>query len=145
MADLNELEQIRLEKLARLKASGKEAYPGRVHRTHTTAEAIQAFEGASDGPQTEIEVVGRLRSIRRMGKVTFAHIEDGAGRLQLYLRADDLGQPEVTLFNDVFDLGDFVQARGTMFRTKTGEATLHVGVVGMLAKAISSLPAATEE
>ncbi|OGO70994.1 MAG: lysine--tRNA ligase [Chloroflexi bacterium RBG_19FT_COMBO_62_14] len=145
MADLNELEQIRLEKLARLKASGKEAYPGRVRRTHTTAEAIQAFERAGDGPQTEIEVVGRLRSIRRMGKVTFAHIEDGGGRLQLYLRADDLGQPEFTLFNDVFDLGDFVQARGTMFRTKTGEVTLHVGAVGMLAKAVSPLPAAKDE
>jgi lysyl-tRNA synthetase class 2 len=145
MADLNELERIRLEKLARLRKAGVEAYPRRVRRTHTAKQAIEAFEGAGDGPSAEVEVVGRLRSIRHMGKVTFAHIEDGSGRLQLYFKADDLGPDAFALFNDVFDLGDFIHARGTMFRTKTGEVTLRVAAFDMLAKAISPLPAAKEE
>jgi len=145
MGELNDLERVRLQKLARLREIGADAYPRRVRRTHTTQQAIQAFEAAGDGSPDEVEVVGRLRSIRRMGKVTFAHIEDGAGRLQLYLKADDLGPEAFSVFNDVFDLGDFVHARGTMFRTKTREATLHAASVGMLAKAISPLPAAKEE
>ncbi len=145
MAELNELEQVRLEKLARLREAGAEAYPPRVGRTHTTQQAIEAFEAAGVESSLEVEVVGRLRSIRRMGKVTFAHIEDGSGRLQLYFKSDDLGPDSFSLFNDVYDLGDFIHARGTMFRTKTGEATLRVAAFGMLAKAISPLPAAKEE
>jgi lysyl-tRNA synthetase class 2 len=145
MADLNELEQIRLQKLARLREAGAEPYPPRVRRTHTTLQAVQAFESAGDEASLEVEVVGRLRSIRRMGKVTFAHVEDGSGRLQLYFRSDDLGPEKFALFNDVYDLGDFMYARGTMFRTKTGEATLRVAAFEMLAKAISPLPAAKEE
>jgi lysyl-tRNA synthetase class 2 len=80
-----------------------------------------------------------------MGKVTFAHIEDGAGRLQLYMRRDDLGAERMALFTDLFDLGDFVQAGGTLFRTRTGEVSLHVAEFTMLAKALSPLPAAKEE
>jgi lysyl-tRNA synthetase class 2 len=144
MTDLNELERIRAAKIDALRAAGLDAYPARVERTHTCTRAIQDFEqqGERLGPVT---VVGRLRSMRSMGKTTFAHIEDGHGRLQLYFRLDELGQARMEAVNSLFDLGDFVQASGTVFRTRTGEATLQVRDVRMLAKAISPLPASKEE
>ena len=145
MDELTELERVRLKKLNRLREHGVEPFPRRATRTHYSHEAIQAFEDASDSDSVEATVVGRLRSVRKMGKATFAHVEDGTGRLQLYLRLDDLGEEGMTLFNENYDLGDFVQAKGTMFRTRTGEVSLHVTDIHMLAKALSPLPAAKEE
>ena len=80
-----------------------------------------------------------------MGKITFAHIEDGDGRIQLFFRMNDLGQNRVDFFDKMFDLGDFIQASGVMFRTRTGEVTLHVQDFRLLAKAVSPLPAAKDE
>jgi lysyl-tRNA synthetase class 2 len=80
-----------------------------------------------------------------MGKVTFAHIEDGTGRLQLFLRLDEIGEEKMSAFSDLFDLGDYMQASGTLFRTRTGEVTVRVGSFRMLAKALTPLPAAKEE
>jgi lysyl-tRNA synthetase, class II len=145
MADLNDLERLRLEKADRLRQSGVDLYPARVERTHTTAEAIASLQEAVEGEAITATVVGRLRSIRRMGRATFAHLEDGAGLLQLYLRSDDLGGEAYELFHEAFDLGDFVQAGGTMFRTRTGEISLHVDRLIMISKAVSPLPAAKEE
>jgi lysyl-tRNA synthetase, class II len=142
---LNELEQLRVDKVERLRARGIEPYPRRSARTHTTEQAIHSFMASTEGGVVQGTVVGRLRSIRKMGKVSFAHIEDGYGRLQLYLRADDLGHDLLELFNQEFDLGDFVQAGGRMFRTRSGEVSLHVQEISILAKAISPLPAAKEE
>lgn len=141
----SELERIRLEKLERLRRAGMDPYPTRSRRTHTAAEALRAFAEASPGQTVEASVVGRLRSIRTMGKTTFAHAEDGSGRLQLYFRADDLGAERLSLFNDEFDLGDFIQASGHLFKTRTGEATLHVSDFTMLAKSLQPLPASKEE
>ncbi|MBM3121823.1 MAG: lysine--tRNA ligase [Chloroflexi bacterium] len=145
MAELNDLERLRLEKAEALRRAGVEPYPTTARRTHTTVEAVQAFEAAASGAQISAAIVGRLRSVRHMGKVTFAHVEDGHGRLQLYLRADELGAERTALFADQFDLGDFVEAEGTLFRTKTGEVSLHVRTFRMLAKSISPLPAGKEE
>jgi lysyl-tRNA synthetase class 2 len=145
MAELSELERVRFEKMQSLQRAGQQPFPRKANRTHTTQQAKQAFEAAGDQVQVEATVVGRLRSIRKMGKVTFAHIEDGAGRLQLFLRADELGSDMLAFFSDHFDLGDFIEARGFMFRTRSGEVTLHVQAFRMLAKAISPLPAAKEE
>ena len=80
-----------------------------------------------------------------MGKITFAHIEDMDGRVQLFLRANDLGEEQLDLFDRDFDLGDFVQATGEMFRTRTGEVTLRVSAFRMLSKAVTPLPAAKDE
>jgi lysyl-tRNA synthetase class 2 len=145
MAELTDLERIRLEKLNRLREMGMEPFPRQTTRTHTTHEAIQGFEDAKDGEEVKVTVVGRLRSVRKMGKTIFAHIEDGAGRLQLYLRSDDLGEELIKLFNENYNLGDFLQAEGTMFRTRTGEVTLHVADLCILAKSLSPLPASKEE
>jgi lysyl-tRNA synthetase class 2 len=142
------LEQNRLEKVHRLRAEDIEPYPNRAERTHTSQEAIRAFEKAEaedNGTPVQATLAGRIRSMRPMGKITFAHIEDGQGRIQLFLRANDIGKEQVDFFNREFDLGDFVQASGTMFRTRTGEPTLRVNAFRMLAKAITPLPAAKDE
>ncbi|MEJ2710429.1 MAG: lysine--tRNA ligase [Anaerolineales bacterium] len=142
------LEQNRLEKVHRLRAENIEPYPNRAERTHTSQEAIREFEKVEteDNDATiAATLAGRIRSMRPMGKITFAHIEDGEGRIQLFLRANDIGKEQVDLFNREFDLGDFVQASGTMFRTRTGEPTLRVNAFRMLAKAITPLPAAKDE
>ena len=80
-----------------------------------------------------------------MGKITFAHIEDGAGRIQLFLRTNDLGKEKLDFFVKMFDLGDFIEAEGKMFRTRTGEVTLQVSDFKLLAKAVTPLPAAKDE
>ena len=147
-AEYTKLEKVRLEKIETLRAEGIEPYPTRAKRTHTSQEAIQAFEQAEAAGQEEpvtVTLAGRLRSIRTMGKITFAHIEDGYGRIQLFLRANDVGPEQLKFFNTEFDLGDFVQAEGEMFRTRTGEPTLRVSFFKMLAKAVTPLPAAKDE
>ena len=142
------IEQVRLDKVERLRQQGIEPYPTRAERTHTSLQAIQAFEQAEAAGQTEgvsAILTGRLRSMRPMGKITFAHIEDGDGRVQLFLRTNDLGAEQFDLFNREFDLGDFIQANGEMFRTKTGEVTLRVQSFRLLAKSITPLPAAKDQ
>lgn len=146
MPDYSSLEKIRLEKIDTLRSAGIEPYPRRAERTHTSSEAITAFEAAEkDARELIVSVAGRIRAMRPMGKITFTHIEDGAGRIQLFFRANELGQERLELFNRLFDLGDFIQARGVMFRTRTGEITLHVHDFELLAKAISPLPATKDE
>jgi lysyl-tRNA synthetase class 2 len=92
-----------------------------------------------------VTLAGRLRAMRLMGKITFAHIEDGDGRIQLFLGQNDLGEQLLELFNRELDLGDFVQASGEMFRTRSGEVTLRVENFRLLSKAITPLPAAKDE
>jgi lysyl-tRNA synthetase, class II len=142
------LELNRLEKINRLRERGIEPYPPRAERTHTSQEALAAFEkaeAAGGGETLQATLAGRIRSMRPMGKITFAHIEDGWGRIQLFLRANELGQDELDLFNREFDLGDFIQASGEMFRTRTGEVTLRVSALRMLAKGVTPLPAAKDQ
>jgi len=145
MTELKDLEQIRFEKMKRLKEAGMEPYPSRVQRTHTTQAALLAFKNVSEDEAVMATITGRIRSIRTMGKVVFTHIEDEAGKLQLFLRADDVGPEQLQLFKDAFDLGDFIQASGRMFSTRSGEVSLHVNEFHVIAKAISPLPAAKEE
>ena len=153
--EYSNLELNRLEKLQRLRSQGHEPYPTRAERTHTSQQAIRLFEAAeaaaaaagveSQAPPVTVALAGRLRAIRPMGKITFAHIDDVDGRIQLFLRANDVGQEALDLFSREFDLGDFLQASGEMFRTRTGEITLRVQSFRMLAKAVTPLPAAKDE
>ena len=138
MEKLSDLEKQRYLKLERIKARGIDPYPPRVRRTHTAAEAVSEFEaGKTDG---EIRLAGRLMSIRVMGKSTFAHIEDGSGRIQIYLRHDILGKEAYEFFRRDFDIGDFIEVTGQLFRTRTGEITLEVSDFKMLAKSLHPLP-----
>lgn len=141
--ELSDLERQRLESLERLRARGCDPYPARAERTHTAAQAIAAYETWGEG--LEVVVTGRLRSIRVMGRATFAHIEDETGKIQLLLRVNLLGEEVYEAFERDFDLGDFVEAKGHLIRTRTGEITVEVTRLRMLAKAISPLPWGKEQ
>ena len=143
--ELTDLEQQRLEKLERLQSEGIDPFPHRVERTHSAAEAVAALEADGDDGELTVTVCGRLRSLRTMGKVAFAHIEDGSGRIQLFFRADQVGKPALKSLERDFDLGDFVQASGTMMHTRSGEPSVLVKHYKMLAKAISPLPVGKEQ
>lgn len=143
-----ELERTRLEKLHTLQAEGLEPYPTRAEQTHTSQEAIDAFiraEEAGDESPVRVTLAGRLRALRTMGKIAFAHIDDRGGRVQLFFRINDLGEEKMAELDKFFDLGDFIQASGYMFRTKRGEVTLYVEDFKLLAKALRPLPAAKDE
>jgi lysyl-tRNA synthetase class 2 len=145
--ELTDLDRLRAEKMERLHTMGIEPYPRRVERTHTIAEALAVLDrtesAGEKGPQ--VAVVGRLRSMRTMGKVTFADIEDGTGAIQLFLRLQDVGKEAYETFKQYFDLGDFVGARGSVMRTRTGEPSVQVEAIRMLSKAISPLPVIKEK
>jgi lysyl-tRNA synthetase class 2 len=151
MPEYSSLEKVRLQKLEELRAEGIEPYPTRAERTHTSVQATAEFDAAekdaSTGSAREVKatLAGRIRATRPMGKLSFAHIEDGEGKIQLFFRINEIGQDRVDFFNKMFDIGDFIQASGVMFRTKTGEATLLVHEFKMLAKSVSPLPAAKDE
>ncbi len=144
--ELNELEKVRLQKVQELAEKGISAYPTRSFITTTIKDACAAFEKAeAEGqPSPEVTIAGRMRSLRVMGKLAFTHIEDGSGRIQLFLRINELGD-QLQFFKDYFDIGDFIEAAGTVTRTRTGEISLQVTSIRMLSKAISPLPAEKEE
>jgi lysyl-tRNA synthetase class 2 len=147
MTQLTDQEQQRLAKLERIQQRGINPYPHRAGRTHTAAEAVAAFKAAEKVGQDgdPVAVAGRLRSMRVMGKSTFAHIEDGSGRIQLFVRQDDVGEETYDFWKRDFDLGDFLEAKGQLFRTRTGEITVRVTALRMLAKALSPLPVVKEQ
>ncbi len=143
----NALERQRLEKLQQLTEIGIEPYPLRVERTHAIADATAEFlatEGTDSAEDVSATLTGRLISMRDMGRTIFAHIEDGSGRVQLFLRQADVGEESHGIFRRLLDLGDFVEARGVLFRTRTGEISLRVTEWRLLSKAISPLPVAKE-
>jgi lysyl-tRNA synthetase, class II len=147
----NRLEKERLEKAAQLEALGIELYPRRVTRTHTTAGAITALEQAEaahsdDLPAIPVTVTGRIRRVNIKGKVSFMHIEDETGRVQLFLRINDLGEGTYNLVKEkLIDTDDYVQATGTMMRTHAGEASISVTDLVLLSKSLSPLPVIKRE
>jgi lysyl-tRNA synthetase class 2 len=143
---LSSLQELRRQKADEFRAFGIDPYPTRAHRTHTSAEAVALFEqaeaseehGSEDGQ--EITVAGRIVSFRHMGKTVFAHVRDGHGELQLYVRKDELGEEPFDVFLRLFELGDWIEATGRLFRTKTGEVSLRVSRFAMLSKALNAPP-----
>ncbi|PKO22259.1 MAG: lysine--tRNA ligase [Chloroflexi bacterium HGW-Chloroflexi-1] len=141
--ELNEQQLIRRDKAAELRGLGVDPYPARLpwQRTHTAAEAIAAYERGDLPEGQPITLVGRLLTLRLMGKAAFAHIEDGSGRIQIYVKRDVVGE---TFYNTVFkrliDLGDFVALTGAMFTTRTGEITCQVTEMALISKTMNPLP-----
>ncbi|MBN1399796.1 MAG: lysine--tRNA ligase [Anaerolineae bacterium] len=139
-ASTNDRREQRIIKLEAWREAGIDPYPARVERTHTTIEALSAFEEATDGAEIEAQVPGRLMSIRVMGRSTFAHIADGTGTLQIYLQRDVVGEESYERFRKLVDLGDHVGVEGVLFRTRTGEVTIRVASWALLSKALRPLP-----
>ena len=142
----NKLEEERLNKLNQLKERGVDTYPRRTTRSHTTAEAIAAFEEAEkndpdNADNIEVTVAGRIRRMNVKGKVSFAHYEDEYGRLQLFFRINDMDEDEYALIKDkLIEVDDFVQVTGTMMRTRAGEISVRVQTFKLLSKSMSPLP-----
>ena len=134
MADEREA---RLEKLGELRAQGIDPYPIESARTHTAAEALAGYDALQG---VHITLVGRLMQLREMGKAAFAHIEDGSGRIQIYLKRDAIGEEAFRRIR-LLDLGDIIQVTGTLFTTRTGEKTVQVEEYTILAKSLRPLPA----
>jgi lysyl-tRNA synthetase class 2 len=150
--EFGDQEQQRLAKLRQLRDAGLDPYPPRFPRTHAPAAALAAFadweashtvsEDAGPAKPLRLSTAGRVVSRRIMGKASFAHIASGGVRLQLFFRADDLTAPpyDYDAFKRLVDLGDHIGVEGFMFRTKTGEPSLHVEHFTLLGKSLTPLP-----
>ena len=139
MDEGHEIRKSRLKKLDNLKNIGVNPYPVRTKRTNTCAGALFDFEELSKSKK-EIVLVGRVRMERSHGKSCFINIEDGTGSIQAYLKEDKLGQKGYKFFFDNFDIGDFIEIKGSLFLTKKGEKTLEVESFKMLSKSLRPLP-----
>ena len=141
--ELNFVQQARRDKLDALVHAGVPAFGYSFNRSHMAARAIGSLaEGQEEGG--EVRVAGRLVAWRGHGKTAFAHLADASGRIQLYFRKDGLGD-EAFARLDLFDIGDIVGVTGTLMRTRTGEVTVRVSAVEMLAKSLRPLPYGKEE
>ncbi|MDP3244506.1 MAG: lysine--tRNA ligase [bacterium] len=127
----------RLERLEKLKAAGVNPYPSVVKRTHDVENVLLLFEKLQD---KKIAIAGRVRSVRRHGGSAFMHLQDGSGKMQIFLQADILGQSKYDFLMDTLDVGDFLSAQGTLFTTKTGEKTLRAQSAEIIAKSLLPLP-----
>ncbi len=134
----------RQEKLQRLRELGIEPYAYRFKPSCSAADAKLAF--LNDGEATEVNcrLAGRIRSLRPHGKTTFGDIEDRSGKIQLYFRRDVLGERGYQLAQ-LLDLGDWIGVEGQVFRTRTGEVTVRVERIELLAKTVRPLPFGKEE
>ena len=135
--NLSEQTQIRLNKLNKLIEEGKNPYEivkfDRTHLSNEIREQFDALEGKT------VTLAGRMVSRRIMGKATFAHLLDRAGEMQIYVRRDDVGEEAYKAFKE-YDLGDILGVSGKVFRTKTGEVSLHVETLTLLTKSLHPLP-----
>src|SRR3989344_8618393 len=139
MATIDELRKIRLQKLEAIQKAGILAYPGAVKRTHTISRALARFEKLSKAKK-EIILTGRIMSLRGHGGATFFDVEAGMGKIQVFLKKDGVGETAYKFFIDNFDIGDFIEARGILLKTKTGEKTLEARDYKILAKNLRPLP-----
>ncbi len=136
----------KLEKLENLKKSGMEVYSEKSERTMTNKEALDNFsaEGGSasggDNISNEIYLVGRLKSFRPMGGSAFGHIEDESGKIQIFLNKKNISESKFKLFVDNIEIGDFVEVKGKLFKTKKEEKTLEVSDWKILAKSMHPCP-----
>lgn len=135
--ELSEVLQVRRNKLADLVANGKDPY--KITKYDITKTSQEIFAEYSDGDEMTVSIAGRLMSKRVMGKASFAHIRDSKGLIQLYVARDEIGVDEYTAFKQM-DIGDIVGVKGYVFRTKTGEVSVHAKELILLSKSLLPLP-----
>lgn len=138
--ELNELQQQRLAKLERLRAAGIDPFPPHARRSHTIAEVLADVD-ARIAAAAQVTVAGRIMGARRvMGKLAFAHIADESGQIQIWLSKADLGDEWFARFRDDLDSFDIIEVTGVLRRTKSGEPSVFVEQMGVLAKALNPPP-----
>jgi lysyl-tRNA synthetase class 2 len=140
--ELNFVLQARREKLEALEAAGVAPYAYGFDRKHSAGEAQSLLRSGAEGPP--VTLAGRIVAWRSHGKTTFAHLADSTGKIQLYFKKDQLGEKMYSLLAH-FDLGDIIGVHGPLFRTRTGEVTVRVDRVEILAKSLRPLPFGKEE
>ena len=145
MEERHQLVQVRLEKLEKLKEMGVNPYPYSFEITASNQEIVSGFQD-SETPEDgqRFSIAGRIMSLRSMGKASFAHINDGSGQVQIYMRKDQLGKEAYDVI-ELLDLGDIIGVKGYLFRTRTGEITLRVESFELLSKSIRPLPVVKEK
>ena len=135
--DENRLVQVRKDKLKALIEAGKNPYEiTKYDRTHTTNEIFENYEELEG---KDVKIAGRIMGKRVMGKASFAHVQDSYGNIQLYVSVNDLGEESYKAFKED-DIGDIVGVRGFVFKTKTGEISIHAKEVILLSKSLRPLP-----
>jgi len=135
--------ELRREKLKQIEALGQLAYPYRYETTHLIPQILDDFSAKTapelESPRVEVQVAGRLMSIRVQGKAGFAHLQQGGKRLQIYVRLDAVGEKAFQLYK-LLDTGDYIGVKGYLFRTRTNELTVHVEELTFLVKDLLPLP-----
>jgi lysyl-tRNA synthetase class 2 len=127
------------EKLRKLEEVFGTAYPEKCNRTHFSSEVLTQFDALVENAQV-VTVAGRVKSLRMMGKIGFAHLEDAKGKLQIFLSEQTTGGDGLRLFSDTIEIGDFVEATGKVFLTKKDEKTLDVATWRVLGKSMRPIP-----
>ncbi len=130
-----QIRNVKLAKIERLRELGQNPYPERFQRTHTLAEAAELEEGTRD-----VRIAGRIVSRREFGKLVFVDLQDLRGRCQASLQLDKLGKEEFKNFSKLVDIGDFVGVCGEMYRTRVGQLTLQAESFELLGKSLHPLP-----
>lgn len=136
---MSNLEKIRIEKLKKLQKKGLDPYPAKVWRTHPCQAVKDNFENL-EKEKREVVLCGRLKTIRSHGKSAFANLADESGEIQIYFKEDLLGKKNYQIFLELIDLGDFIEARGTLMKTKTGEKTVVLNNFRIISKSLLPLP-----
>ena len=135
--DLNQLLQIRRDKLAKLKAEEKDPFEiTKFNRTHTSKQIVENYDELEG---KDVTVAGRIMGKRIMGKASFCHIQDGDGRIQSYVSINELGEESYKQFKED-DIGDIIGITGFVFKTRTGEVSIHAKEVTLLSKSLRPLP-----
>ncbi len=132
----------RLQKLANIRAMGIDPYPPRYKRTHTTQQAVELLtqeEQAGKTETSEVNIPGRIMANRLMGKISFIDIHDGSGKIQLFLSKNELDEQSIALLKEL-DIGDFIGAKGVVFRTRSKEPTVRAKTLTLLSKSLQPLP-----
>jgi lysyl-tRNA synthetase class 2 len=141
--EVSELLQIRRDKLDALRELGVDPFGKRYERTHYAGDLNKAYGDTSkeelEAAPVEVSLAGRIMQKRGMGKASFAHLQDLSGRIQIYVREDEVGGTLYQAF-DLLDLGDIVGVRGALFKTKTGELSVKVKQLDVLTKSLYPLP-----
>jgi lysyl-tRNA synthetase, class II len=144
VVELNFVQRARREKLDALVARGIPPFAYSFERSHSAAEAVALHPAGKQEEGEVVRVAGRIVAWRAHGKTTFAHLADESGRVQLYFKKDLMGEDRYQVL-DLFDIGDVIGAAGPLFRTRTGEVTVRVTEVELLAKSLRPLPFGKEE
>jgi lysyl-tRNA synthetase class 2 len=138
----DELYQQRITRIAEIEALGFQPYGHRFDFTHTIPQILAEYTSKTAAelePRVPVKVAGRISTIRRMGKAGFAHLLQNGERLQIYIRKDAVGENDFALYEKL-DLGDIIGVEGYLFRTRTGELSVHAERLYFLAKTLFSMP-----